>query len=245
MELNGRSQRLLRVMTIVWSFAFLTGCGSSRQTVTGDESVDIDELLGDENVEVANEKANEDEVLRLLGVKPEEEAVVNANADMVEDAQIKELNDDLERLKQDLAERDNEISELRSELTEKEMKIGDLEMKKEVSEKPSKIVIEDGTSEPSPEYESEYQRGLELYRSRNYESALTIFKELIQKNPNTTLSDNCQYWIGECYFALLNYDQAIVEFERVFTFADSNKGDDALLKLGVSYLKLEEKEQAR
>ena len=59
------------------------------------------------------------------------------------------------------------------------------------------------------------------------------------------LSDNCQYWIGESYYGLRNYNQAIAEFEKVFSFANSNKIDDAQLKLGVCYLRLGDKAQAR
>jgi len=245
MDLKAISQRLFDIIVFVGCLAFLTGCGASRQSVPGDKSVNIDELLGDDNVEANDEKTNEQEVLRLLGVKPEEETVVNADAQVLEDTKTKEFNDDLERLKQDLAEKDREISELRSELTVKEMKIGDLETSKAASEKKPQIVLEKETTEPSSDFESEYKRGLEQYRARNYESAMAVFSALIQKNPNTTLSDNCQYWIGECYFARFNYNQAIVEFERVFSFTNSNKSDDALLKLGVSYLKLGEKEQAK
>ena len=50
-----------------------------------------------------------------------------------------------------------------------------------------------------------------------------------------SLSDNCQYWIGECYYALRNFNQAAVEFEKVFTFPQSNKDPDAQLKLGLCY----------
>ena len=72
-----------------------------------------------------------------------------------------------------------------------------------------------------------------------------MFSELINTDPNNSLSDNCQYWIGESYFGMVNYNQAIAEFEKVFSFSSSNKNDDAQLKLGVCYVKLGDLAQAR
>jgi TolA-binding protein len=42
-----------------------------------------------------------------------------------------------------------------------------------------------------------------------------------------------------------NHNQAIVEFSKVFRFPNSNKSDDAQLKLGLCYMKLGDKQQAR
>ena len=64
-------------------------------------------------------------------------------------------------------------------------------------------------------------------------------------NNRHSLSDNCQYWIGESYYALGNYQQAITAFQNVFTFSNSNKDDDAQLKLGICYIRLNDEEQAK
>ncbi len=234
------------MITIMLCWVFLFACGSSKQSVYGDDSVNIDDLLRDDNVEARKEKSNDEEVLRLLGIKPEEETVVNAEASIEEDKQVQAMQTDLERLKEDLAHKDQEISELKAELTEKEMAIGDLQAKTEASKSAPKAALGSrNVGEPSADFEAQYRRALERYRSRDYATAMEIFSELIYRDPNTTLSDNCQYWVGECYFALLNYDQAVVEFEKVFSFPNSNKSDDALLKLGVCYVKLGDREQAR
>ncbi len=60
-----------------------------------------------------------------------------------------------------------------------------------------------------------------------------------------SLADNAQYWIGECYFALGDYRAAILAFEKVFTFKQSNKNDYAQYKLGLCYYKLGDKKRAR
>lgn len=59
------------------------------------------------------------------------------------------------------------------------------------------------------------------------------------------LADNAQYWIGECYYSLKNYQRAIIEFEKVFSFPNSNKNDDAQFKLGLCYAAIGNRVKAR
>jgi tol-pal system protein YbgF len=102
-----------------------------------------------------------------------------------------------------------------------------------------------GAGMSESEYQAAYQQAYNLYQNRNYERAMSAFTRVIQARPNGDLSDNAQYWIGECYYALQNYTRAIVEFEKVFTFTESNKDDDAQLKLGLCYLNLGQRQKAR
>ena len=149
-------------------------------------------------------------------------------------------------LKQDLLDREAQISELRSELTGKEMQISDLQANLQEQQKVVPVMAAASVaSESSADFATRYQEALGHYKDREYQTAINLFRELIQSDPHTTLSDNCQYWIGESYFGLPNYDQAIIEFEKVFSFADSNKSDDAQLKLGICHLKLGNQVQAQ
>ena len=72
-----------------------------------------------------------------------------------------------------------------------------------------------------------------------------MFQALIQRDMNNALSDNCQYWIGEGYFGLKDYQKAVIEFEKVFSYSNTNKDDDAQLKLGITYIRMGQKEDAR
>ena len=97
----------------------------------------------------------------------------------------------------------------------------------------------------SGDFKSKYQYALSQYNLGNYQGALSVLSELLFSNTKNSLSDNCQFWIGECYYGLGNYNQAIVEFEKVFSFPASNKGDDAQLKLGICYIKVGDRQQAQ
>jgi len=102
------------------------------------------------------------------------------------------------------------------------------------------------TSKLSKEdYRAKYQNAYSEYSKKKYQKAISLFTDIIESNPEGDLSDNAQYWIGESYYGLKNYTRAIVEFEKVFTFKESNKDDDAQLKLGLCYLNLGQRDKAR
>jgi len=95
------------------------------------------------------------------------------------------------------------------------------------------------------EYRQQYQHAYDLYGQKEYKQAIPAFTKVIEANPDGSLSDNAQYWIGECYYGMQDFTRAIVEFEKVFTFKDSNKDDDAQLKLGLCYLNLGQRDKAK
>lgn len=98
----------------------------------------------------------------------------------------------------------------------------------------------------SPEvYKVEYQNALQAFGASRYSDALTGFQKLVNSNPNSSLADNSQYWIGESYYGLKDYERALLEFEKVFTFPNNNKMDAAQLKLGICYLRLKNRAKAK
>ena len=88
------------------------------------------------------------------------------------------------------------------------------------------------------EYLSEYKSALQSFNAYDYDKALPIFEKLIISNPDNELADNAQYWLGECYYGIKDYERSLLEFEKVFTFPNNNKMDAAQLKLGICYLRL-------
>lgn len=100
---------------------------------------------------------------------------------------------------------------------------------------------------PRPgEYEAEsaYKSALQDYRERKYEQAIGEFSEILAMAPESEWADNAQYWIGECYYGLGNYEQAVEEFRKVLSYEESEKDDDASFKIAICYIKLGEEERA-
>jgi len=92
---------------------------------------------------------------------------------------------------------------------------------------------------------SSYNTALSNYKVKQYEAAISGFKELLTVAPTSSLADNAQYWIGECYDALGNYDQALTALGKVFDYPKSNKLSDAHVKIGLIYVKMGRNDQAK
>jgi len=92
---------------------------------------------------------------------------------------------------------------------------------------------------------SSYNTALSNYKVKQYEAAISGFKELLTVAPTSSLADNAQYWIGECYDALGNYDQALTALGKVFDYPKSNKLSDAHVKIGLIYIKMGRNDPAK
>ncbi len=91
-----------------------------------------------------------------------------------------------------------------------------------------------------------YQKAFNLLRVKNYGEAARDFSEFLRTFPNSSLAANSQYWLGECYYGQRRFQEAIEEFERVFTFyPSSNKVPASLLKIGYSHIELQQPSMAR
>jgi len=94
--------------------------------------------------------------------------------------------------------------------------------------------------------QSQYNRALEEIRTRNYAAAVDTLRNLAAAVPNGTLADNTQYWLGEAYYSLQDYDQAAAAFQGVMTnWPSSRKVPDALLMLGSTQAKQNKTAAAR
>jgi tol-pal system protein YbgF len=82
------------------------------------------------------------------------------------------------------------------------------------------------------------------YNARQYERAMRLFSRVIEVGPTTDLADNAQYWIGECYWGLGQYREALDAFAAVLRFPGTDKADDAQLKIGRCYAALGQRAKA-
>ncbi|MBN2439038.1 MAG: tol-pal system protein YbgF [Deltaproteobacteria bacterium] len=90
--------------------------------------------------------------------------------------------------------------------------------------------------------ESVYAAAYELFKEAKYEKSREAFENFLKQYPGTEFSDNAQFWIGECYYFEKKYEKAIIEYDKVTkNFPGGNKVPYALLKQGLSFLKLGDK----
>ena len=104
------------------------------------------------------------------------------------------------------------------------------------------------SSEPqfnAAQYKETYMQSLGHFQNQNFQSAISGFEELVKSDATNDLADNSQYWLAECYYSQQDFKRSIAEFERVFTYAGTDKDDDAQLKIGLSYQSIGNIEKAR
>lgn len=97
---------------------------------------------------------------------------------------------------------------------------------------------------PSRSVTALYDEALAHFDERRYGPAREAFRGIISASPNGDLADNAQYWLGECEYAEGNYTAALEGFKRVFNYEMTEKDDDAQLKLGYCYLRLNDLDSA-
>jgi tol-pal system protein YbgF len=224
-----RSRYLYGTILILFTvMILLVGCAATNsymedtpaQTGTGPagtETSELDKLLGSGD-QSTDETVNEDDVLRLLGVN-DESNTESMTAPAEQSQSETSLATDLSGAK---------ANETRTESAQSASK--------------------ENTAIPawrSDSFTDRYQEALQTYRSRKYNDAVQKFEALLATNSKHALSDNCQYWIGEAHYDQGNYPEAIIAFQKVFTFPGSNKDDSAQLKLGLCYVKLNDKAKAK
>ena len=91
-----------------------------------------------------------------------------------------------------------------------------------------------------------YETAFNLLRAKDYGKAAREFAAFLRTFPKSSLADNSQYWLGECYYGQRRFQEAIDEFERVFAFySNSSKVPASLLKIGYSHLELQQPTMAR
>ncbi|MDQ6801007.1 MAG: tol-pal system protein YbgF [Acidobacteriota bacterium] len=90
-----------------------------------------------------------------------------------------------------------------------------------------------------------YQAAYRDYQRGNYDLALAGFREFLGRYPNSELSSNAEYWIGESLYSQKKYSEAIEQFNGVVNkYPKSDKAPGALLKKGYAYLALNDRPRA-
>ena len=89
-----------------------------------------------------------------------------------------------------------------------------------------------------------YRSAYEDYMRGNYDLAAQGFADYMERWPSTELTDNALYWIGECYDAQNEPEEALEVFTRVLEdYPTSDKAAAAQLKKGLLYLKMDDQAQ--
>jgi tol-pal system protein YbgF len=232
------------------------------------EMLDLaDDLDQQDTVETTiTEDTGDEDVLSLL--VPEEESITTTtttrepaqtieteptetadNMGLSEDM-FRKIENEVSRLEDILVDRSNQADSLRRIIDRRDARIRQLETQL-VNTSP---VTRANTSSPgytrtstSAEngFMAAYHNARAQFENFQYAQAIASFQDLLNRYPNHSLADNCQYWIGESYFGMRQYQKAILEFQKVFAYSQTDKHDDAQLMIGMSYFKMGQPMEAR
>jgi len=205
---------------------------------------DIEALLGISSDQSDQRGQDKGEKLDLLEtdemVGQQDNSMASAAIAQQQDASdVQKYKTEVDQLKNQVRQKDRAIINLENQVAQKNIEIEDLSSKgksRSFAAPAGDISIE--------EYKDSYGEARAAFEARNYTAAIEHFEALLASSSSHSLSDNAQYWIGECHFALRQYDTAIIDFEKVLTFARSNKKADAQFKLGFCYLLKKDKAKA-
>jgi tol-pal system protein YbgF len=208
--------RRLYIVTIILSLLILlVGCGGGKKV----------KLLEEQLTEEQTRSAQLEQELAVLRNQLTE--VQNADRDWEEQLQTKDAT---------IAEQEESLNELR---------LQNMELKTNLEEQPAKPAAPKESVTYTGDYEVDYQNALDAFNKKWYAQAASTFKSLVQADRNHKLADNAQFWLGECYYAQKQFENALAEFEKVFAYPKSNKGDAAQLKIGLCWLQLGKTEEAK
>lgn len=89
---------------------------------------------------------------------------------------------------------------------------------------------------PTEVEQAAYDAAFGRLREGQYEQAVQAFQGFMQQYPNSTLSPNAQYWLGEVYYVMREFNAAQEAFINLGSrYPSSSRLPDALLKLGYIY----------
>jgi tol-pal system protein YbgF len=84
-----------------------------------------------------------------------------------------------------------------------------------------------------------YEAAQQQRRVGNYQAAITAFQGFVQQFGRSTLAHRAQYWIGDSYYNLRDFNNAIASQQKLIaTYPDSASVPDAMLNMASSYIEL-------
>lgn len=91
-----------------------------------------------------------------------------------------------------------------------------------------------------------YQAAFALLKDGQYDRAIAAFQKFGSSYPDSPLSDNAQYWLGEAYYVNKSFTESEAAFQRVIDkYPQSRKRPDALLKIGYCQDELKQSDLAK
>ncbi len=197
---------------------------------------DVLALLVPDDAETAEDQSSDSTPLSTFGPEKTDSGIDRNMYD--------QIKSDVEKLEQLLNSKSSVADSLRRIIRTRNARIRELENTSATTPARSMAGVP-ARSGGSSGFMAKYQTARRKFEKYDYSSAIEAFQQLMDKHPDHSMADNCQYWIGESYYGLKQYDKAIIEFQKVFGYAQNDKHDDAQLMIAQSYVRMGKKDRAK
>lgn len=228
----------------------LIGCASQQEVVTLDSrTVSLERKYND----LEQKYAAMDEHLNTLGLSRSQKDQNLRDQSAAIRAEVRRMREDLQGLKGRLEETDYQsqktFTDLDRRLNNQEKRLGTMETYLDVrggsaGRKSTPRPIQH--TEKASEELALYVQGKQAFDREDFDGARAAFVNLLKKYPKSDQADNAQFWIGETYYRQSWYEKAILEYQKVIElYPQGNKVPAALLKQGMAFTALGDKDNAR
>jgi tol-pal system protein YbgF len=247
----------------------LFGCASSKDVRMLDKEMDklysqINALKRENDftrndlsdLRAENQRLKSDLSLRLENIQSEMQSLTTDIEEYKE--MLKRPSKDMDRVREDMEARLKTLEERRRNQEEKIRELEErlkapepktpppgpkpLELEKSVSTKETPTELKGSSTGIGDLYKDAY----ETFHKGDLEGSRRKFEAFLKQYPNTELSDNAQFWIGETYYLKKDYERAIIEYEKaIVKYPEGDKIPAAIFKQALSFLELNDKTNAR
>lgn len=234
-------RRSLTVLAPLLAALLLAGCVSSQdieglQAQLSEVQVQILELQ-----QKSPSKGEMEDLEAQVGLQMER--LLKSEADM--EVQLQEVSAQIDRLRAQLEDTNYRLAQLSQQIatTNQELKAFRIRQRELAAGSEEQEGSSSGVG-PQTDPEALYQSSYQDYTRGSYDLAIRGFREYLRNFPETDLSDNATYWIGESYYRQGMFRRAIEQFEGVLErYPRSDKVPSALLKKGYAHIELGERSQ--
>ncbi|HMS26267.1 MAG TPA: tol-pal system protein YbgF [Burkholderiaceae bacterium] len=187
-------------------------------------------------------------------LKASQQAVNEDNTRMR--AGMLELQNQIDRLKTDLALLRGDNEQLKRMVTELQLASSDIQKRQtalvQTTEQrlskfePVKVQLDGREFVVDPNEKRDYDAAFDVFRSGDYGKAQKAIAEFLQRYPSTLYSPSALFWLGNAQYSTRNYKEAIVSFRTVIAQAPNHlRASDAVLSIANCQIEMKDTKAAR
>jgi tol-pal system protein YbgF len=110
---------------------------------------------------------------------------------------------------------------------------------------PAAVAADAAPAASAGDEKADYDQAFSALKDGRYAESARRFQAFIGQYPNSELTPNSYYWLGESYYVTQNYPISLDTFQKLLAqYPNSQKAPDALLKVGYCEYEMKKWDQA-